>query len=115
MNSHEIVPLLIIHVASVLGLTGATFFAFGGAPETRKRVLMLSGIASLLVVLTGVRMWQVEFQFHGGWAVVKLFCWLGVSAIGGIAYRRQHKACLFAFITLVLLVTAVTMVFVKPF
>jgi len=115
MNPSELNTLHIVHVLSVLGLTGATFYAFAGAPESRKRVLMWSGIASLLVLLTGVRMWQAEYQFHGGWVVVKLFCWLGLSAIGGIAYKRRGATGLLLLITLALLATALAMVYVRPF
>ncbi|MDE3084612.1 MAG: hypothetical protein KGJ37_05260 [Verrucomicrobiota bacterium] len=115
MNPHEYNILHIVHVASVIGLAGATFYAFAGVPETRKRVIMWSGIASLLVLLTGLRMWQTIYHFHGGWVVVKLVCWLGVSSIGGVAYRRRGAAGLLMVITLALLITAVAMVYVKPF
>ncbi len=115
MTLQELNTLHIIHVLAVLGLTGATFYAFAGAPESRKRVLMWSGITSLLVLLTGVRMWQAEYHFHGGWVVVKLVCWLGLSAISGIAYRRRGATRLLMLITLVLLATALAMVYVRPF
>jgi hypothetical protein len=115
MNPQELNTLHIVHVLSVLGLTGATFYAFAGAPESRKRVLMWSGIASLLVLLTGVRMWQAEYSFHGGWVWVKIVCWLGLSAISGIAYRRRSAAGLLMLITLALLATALAMVYVRPF
>ena len=115
MNLQELTTLHIIHVLAVLGLTGATFYAFAGAPESRKRVLMWSGIASLLVLLTGVRMWQAEYNFHGGWVVVKLVCWLGISALSGIAYRRRRVTGLLILLTLALLATALAMVYVKPF
>ena len=36
----------ILHVISVLVLTGYTFYAFAAAPDTRKRVMMITGIAS---------------------------------------------------------------------
>jgi hypothetical protein len=115
MGPQEFNTLHIIHVLAVLGLTGATFYAFAGAPESRKRVLMWSGIASAIVLLTGLRMWQAVYDFHGGWVVVKLVCWLGLSAISGIAYRRRGATGLLILITLVLLATALAMVYVKPF
>src|SRR5579859_491042 len=80
MNPQELNTLHILHVLSVLGLTGATFYAFAGAPASRKRVMMWSGIASLLVLLTGLRMWQQLYHFHAGWwLMVKFVCWLGLS------------------------------------
>ena len=115
MNPQELNALHIIHVFSVLGLTGAIFYAFAGPPESRKRVMMWSGIASLFVLLTGLRMWQELYHFRGGWVIVKLICWLGLSAIGGIAYRRRGAAGLLAVITLALLALALIMVYAQPF
>jgi hypothetical protein len=115
MTAPELNTLHIIHVTSAIGLVGATFYAFAGAPETRKKVLTWSGIAALLVFLTGLRLWQQVFGFAGGWVYVKMFCWLGIAALAGIAYRRREQAGLLIIITLVLVATAVAMAFVKPF
>ena len=116
MSPQEFNALHISHVSSVLLLIGLTFYAFAGSPETRKRVLMYSGIASLLVFLTGLRMWQAQFGFvMAGWIFVKLACWLGISAFSGLAYRRREKAGLFAVLTILLAVVAVAMAYAKPF
>jgi len=115
MNPAEYNALHIIHVFSAIGLVAATFYACAGAPETRKKTLMWSGIASLLVLLTGVRMWQSLYSFSSGWAVVKIVCWLGLSAFAGIAYKRRAKAGLWITLTLVLSLLALVMVYVKPF
>jgi hypothetical protein len=115
MNLQELNTLHILHVFSAIALVGTTFYACAGAPETRKKLLMWSGIASLLVFLTGIRLWQGVFHFAGGWAYVKLVCWLGLSAFGGLAYRRREKAGLWIILTLVLTATALAMVYVKPF
>jgi chromate transport protein ChrA len=50
-----------------------------------------------------------------GWLVVKVVCWLGLSALAGIGYRRRGKAGLLIAVALFLIVTAVTMVYLKPF
>jgi hypothetical protein len=116
MNSHELNALHVLHLSGVLVLVGYTFFAFAGPPETRRRVLMITGIASLLVLLTGVRMWQGLFSFQMlGWLVVKLICWLGLSAIGSVAYRKRELTNSLMVAALVLAITAVAMAFVKPF
>jgi hypothetical protein len=115
MNPNELNTLHIVHVGSALLLVGSTFYAFAGVPETRKSVLIWGGLASLVLLLTGLRMWQGLYGFHGGWAVVKLVCWLGLSSIAGIAYRRREQAGLLMLITVVLALTAVAMVYVKPF
>ncbi len=115
LSPHEYNSLRILHVLSVIGLVGTVFYACAGAPETRKKVLMWSGIASLLALLTGFRLWQGAYGLTGGWAVVKLVCWLGLSAFAGLAYRRRAQAGLWLKLTLVLTATALAMVYVKPF
>jgi len=115
MNSAELNTLHIVHVFSVISLVATTFYACAGAPETREKLLKWSGIASLLVLLTGFRMWQGAFHFAGGWAIVKIVCWLGLSAIAGLAYKKREKAGRWMGLALVLAATAVTMVYLKPF
>lgn len=116
MNIHELNALHLIHVAAVLVLIAYTFFAFAGPVETKKRVMMITGIATALVLLTGIRMWQGLFGFAPlGWIVVKLVCWLGLSALTAFAYRKRDKANLLMIVALALAITALAMVYVKPF
>ncbi len=116
MNSPELNALHIIHVTSVVVLIAYTFFAFAGPAETKKRVMMITGIASLLVLLTGIRMWQGLFSFHAfGWIIVKLGCWLGLSALTGLAYRKRDQANPLMMVSLVLAIVALVMVYAKPF
>lgn len=116
MNIQELNALHVIHVAAVLVMVAYTFFAFAGAPETKKRVIMITGIASVLVLLTGIRMWQGVFGFHAfGWIIVKIVCWLGLSALTGMAYRKRDKANGLMVVVLALAITALAMVYVKPF
>jgi CDP-diglyceride synthetase len=115
MSPTEINTLHILHVASAMFLVGWTFYAFAGPPESRKRVLVLSGIVSLVVLLTGIREWQGIYGFHGGWPFVKLACWLGLSAIAGIAYRRRERVQILVWITVALVTLAVVMAYTKPF
>lgn len=115
MNIHEYNSLHIIHVLASIGMIAATFYACAGAPETRKKTLMWGGIASLLVLLTGIRMWQALYEFAGGWAIVKLVCWLALSAFTGIAFRRREKSGLWIQLSVVLGLVALVMVYVRPF
>lgn len=115
MSPSELNLLHVVHVASVVVLIAYTFYAFAAPPETRKKVLITTGIAALLVLLSGIRMWQGMFNFvMMGWVVVKIICWLGISAFTGMAYRRRQQAALFMGITLVLAVIALVMVYYKP-
>jgi hypothetical protein len=105
----------ILHVTSVLVLTGYTFYAFAAPPETRKRVLMISGIASVLALIAGFGL-QAKLSYgFPGWLIVKLVCWLGISALAGIGYRRRGAAGALAAITILLTFIAVLMVYLKPF
>jgi len=116
MNPHELVFLHIIHVVSILLLTGFTFLAFTAPPESRKRILMIAGIATAAVFLTGFRMWQGLYGLAPlGWIIVKLVCWLGFSAVAGLAYRRRDLAPLLMLAGVGLLAVAVAMVYAKPF
>ncbi len=116
MTPTELEILHVLHVAGALVLMGFTFYALAAAPETRKRTLIWAGSAALVMLLTGLRMWQTVYGFApAGWLVVKIICWLGLSALAGIAYRRREKAGGLAWIAILLAVTAVIMVYVKPF
>ena len=116
MNASELNLLHVLHVVAVLVLAAFTFFAFAGAPETRRRVLAIAGVASLLALLTGIRMWQGIFHFAAaGWIFVKLGCWLGLSALTGLAYRRRNQVNALMGLALVLVVLAVVMVYYRPF
>jgi hypothetical protein len=116
MSPSELNLLHVVHVASVVVLIAYTFFAFAGPPETRKRVLAITGVASLLALLTGIRMWQGMFSFTmAGWVFVKLGCWLGLSALTGFAYRKRQAANTLMVVALLLAVIALVMVYYKPF
>jgi uncharacterized membrane protein SirB2 len=116
MTPTEIEILHILHVAGALVLMGYTFYALAAPPETRKRTMIWTGSAALVMLLTGLRMWQTMYGFApAGWLVVKILCWLGLAALAAIAYRRRTQARLLAWIAIGLAVVAVTMVYVKPF
>ncbi len=116
MNPYESNLLHVLHVAAALVLMGQTFYAFAAPPETRRKVLIWAGGASLVMLLTGVRLWQMVFGFApAGWLIVKIVCWLGLSALAGIAYRRRELAGVLTWVAMILAVTAVAMVYVKPF
>jgi uncharacterized membrane protein len=106
----------ILHVVSALVLTGYTFYAFAAPAETRKRVLMITGIASLVMFVAGFGLLSKVYnnQFTG-WVIVKLVCWLLLSGLAGMAYRKREKAGVFMVVALALVVAAVYMVYAKPF
>lgn len=114
MSATELNLLHVLHVASVVTLLAFTFYGFAAAPETKKRVMMITGIATLLAALTGVRMWQGMYAWHGGWVYVKIVCWLALAALAGIGYRKRESAGAFMTILLAIAVVALVMVYWKP-
>ncbi len=106
----------IIHLVSLFVLFGYTFYAFAAPAETRKKVLMITGIASLLVLVSGFglisKIYQNQFQ---GWMFVKLGVWLALSALTGFGYRRRGAVGALSVIAIALALVAVVMVYVKPF
>jgi hypothetical protein len=111
----SITTYLILHLSSVIVLLGYTFYAFAAPAETRRRVLMITGIAALLVIVSGFGMLARLHLGFPGWAIVKFVCLLGLASIAGIAYRRRAMADLFMMVAFVLAITAVAMVYIRPF
>jgi hypothetical protein len=111
----SITTYLILHLSSVIVLLGYTFYAFAAPAETRRRVLMITGIAALLVIVSGFGMLARLHLGFPGWAIVKFVCLLGLASIAGIAYRRRAMADLFMMVAFLLAITAVAMVYVRPF
>ena len=105
----------ILHVSSVLVLAVYTFYAFAAPAETRKRVMMITGIASLLALVAGFGLQAKLHYGFPGWLIVKLVCWLGLSALAGIGYRRRAAVGTLSLVALALLIVAVVMVYAKPF
>ncbi len=115
MQPHELDLLHIVHVFGVLALFGTVFYACGAPQETRKRALMNSGLAALIVLATGLRLWQGLYGFAFlGWIVVKIVCWVGLAALVGVAYRRRERARLIVTAALLLALVALLMVYLKP-
>lgn len=116
MSFTEYELLHVLHVAAALVLMGQVFYALAAPPETRRRTMIWAGGASLVILLAGMRLWQSIYGFApAGWLVVKIVCWLGLSALAGLAFRRRAQAGLLAWVALALAVTAVAMVYLKPF
>ena len=110
----------VLHVISLLVLTGYTFYAFAGpAPATKNKVMILTGTASLLMLVSGVGLMHklgYNWSFASSkWIYIKILCWLAITAFSGIAYRRPGARGVLAAITVLLSGVAVYMVFYKPF
>lgn len=105
----------IIHLVSLFVLFGYTFYAFAAPAETRKKVMMITGIASLLVLVSGFGLIsKVHANNFQGWMFVKMGAWLGLSAVAGFGYRRRGAAGVLALVAVLLAAVAVFMVYKRP-
>ncbi len=107
---------LLLHVTSVILLSGVTFAAFAAPQsENRRPSLMMSGVLSLLVFLTGFGVMGMMGLGFPGWAIVKVVCWLVLSGLTGMAFRMTGQIRMLATVAVVAIVIAVAMVTYKPF
>ena len=107
----------LLHIFSLLVLTAHTFMAFANPDAVnRKRALMITGLASLLMLVSGYGMLHLEqIPYTAGWVIVKFVCWLGVSSLTGIVYRRAQLRGVLSLVALGLLLLAAYMVTFRPF
>lgn len=105
-----------LHIIGVLGMAGVSFFGLAHVVPERKRVLsILGGVLALVALVCGFGMLAVTGQGFPTWAVVKLLCWLGISALGPISFRKPALAPRLAAICAAMLAVAVAMAVFKPF
>jgi len=107
----------LLHLLALFVLSAHTFMAFANPdPANRKRTMMITGIASLLVLVSGFGLLaKLHANQFSGWVIVKIVCWLGLSALAGIAYRRPHLRGTLAIVALALTLVALFMVYVYRF
>jgi len=106
----------ILHLLSLIVLTAHTFMAFANPdPANKKRTMMITGIAALLMFISGFGMLTVQkIPFSTGWVLVKLVCWFGLSGLAGIAYRKADLRGVLSVVALALITVALFMVYLRP-
>ena len=106
----------ILHVFSLLVLTAWTFAAFANpAPEARRQTLIVTGIAALLMLISGFGMVSKLYAGHfAAWMVVKFVCWLVFVSLAGLAFRRPHLRGKLSLIGFTALLIALVMVYARP-
>jgi uncharacterized membrane protein len=107
-----------LHVAAAFLLVGVTFFTFASPkpPEKRRRVLTIVGILSLIMLVGGFGL--VSKVYGNSWHVfiiIKLVCWLGLSAMAGLAYSKPAQVRSFAYLSRLFVLVALWAVYFKPF
>lgn len=101
-----------LHVFSIICLIGtACAAAAAPIPSRRKKSLMLSGISSLAVLLTGFGLAGILKYGFPFWVIVKILCWLVISVLVGMFFRRPQDSQKYLGVTLACAFLALTMVY----
>jgi hypothetical protein len=106
----------ILHVSTVILLTGFTFYVVGRAPTgSKKPWMILTGILSLVTLVAAVGLWHKVYQMAQlPWIWVKLFLWLWLSALAGLAWRQPERRGLWLGMLSAIVLVAVLLVYLKP-
>ena len=106
----------VIHLFSAIMLAGVAFAALANPlPERRRPILILSGVAALLALVSGFGLLGIGRFGFPGWIVIKLAAWLALAAIAGIAFRRPQQARPLAIVVAVAVLLSVGAAVLKPF
>ena len=106
----------VVHVVSAILLVAFTFQAFASPrPECRRQTLMLGGVLSLLTLVAGFGLLAKLDLGFPGWILVKLVCWLALSAFAGLAFRRPQATSALKAGAILAVIVAVYCVYYRPF
>lgn len=103
----------ILHLIALFTLVGFTAGAIFSPLKERKRLfLAATGIASLVILISGFALSGKLGIGFPGWVLVKVACWLALSLGVSLVYRVSPKAA--AVVTSFSVVIAVFMVYLRP-
>lgn len=101
-----------LHVVSMVLLTAFLFQAFANPdPKNRKRTAMITGILGLLALVGGFGLVSVMKVGFPWWVIVKVVCWLGLTSMSGMAYRRPQRIPLLTGVAIALIIIAIVTVY----
>lgn len=104
----------LLHVASMVLLTAIIFQAFANPdPARRKKTLMVTGILSLIMLIGGFGLLAVLKIGFPVWILVKIVCWIGLSAMAGLAFRMPNKIPALKGVTIALVLVGIIMVYFR--
>ena len=106
----------VIHVVSIILMTGYIFRAFTNPAPSEKKINMIATHTLAMLALIGGfgLLAKLKYGFPG-WVIVKVLCWIGLVALASMVYKKKHLTGLFSLITIVIVIIAVIMVYVRPF
>lgn len=104
-----------LHVFSIMLLTGATLYVAANPQKHKKgKMMAITGILSLLALVGGAGMMAVmKYSWGTPWIIVKIVCWLALSAMAGMAYRKSKSMVVAG--TILAAGIGVYMVYFRPF
>ena len=106
----------LLHVLSAFLLTALTFQAFANPdPARRKKAMILTGSLSLAMLTGGMGLLARLSYGWPGWVIVKMVCWLGLTMLSGIAFRKPEARGTLTAVAIALLAVALYMVYGRPF
>lgn len=106
----------VLHLFSAVMLAGVAFAALANPlPERRRTILMWSGVAALVTLVSGFGLLGIGRFGFPGWVFVKLAAWLALAAIAGIAFRRPQQTRPLTIVVAVAVLLAVAAAVLKPF
>jgi uncharacterized membrane protein SirB2 len=105
-----------LHVLSAFVLVGWTYAACAApSPERRRVTMMVTGIASFVMLVAGFGLQAKLDVGFPAWLVVKMVCWLAITAVSALAFKKPENAKSLAILVYVLAAIAIACVYFKPF
>ncbi len=86
----------ILHVLSLVALSAGAFYSFAAPATSKKKVMMVTGIAAVLLLVSGFGLLaKLHDNQFSAWVIIKLVAWLGLAGLAGIGFRKREKPCVF--------------------
>lgn len=110
----------ILHVLSAILLVSFVISACSDPkPERKKRVMMITGILSLLVLAGGfglaIKIYDISNPLKfTGWMMAKVVIWILLSGMAGMAFRRSTISGVLTLVVIAMAGIAVYLVYAKP-
>lgn len=102
----------VLHVASMVLMTGFLFQAFANPdPRNKKKSSILIGSLGLLMLIGGFGLVSVLHVGFPWWVIVKLVCWFGLVAMSGLAYRKPERIPILTGVAIALILVAIVAVY----
>ena len=107
----------VVHVLGIVLLTAFTFQAFANPdPAKKKTTMMLTGICTVAILVGGFGL-KARLGIEGwpGWLIAKIVIWAAISSMAGMAYRGAGLIGMLRLVTILLVGSAIYLVYTKPF